>query len=121
MVTDGEEEDNEEEEDDIGDLESFMDDDETPVSKVKLAAGSGRSFVVDVALSMVPVQLDFYVGLVFPVGEEIVHLDVEIGKNGEIRVEGKGAGEFNVQAFEKALRACEDIPLALEWASRSRA
>lgn len=120
LVIDGSDDDDEEEEDDIEDLESFMDDDDDDdheMADVGMRNGGHRktSFVVDVALKM---EMDFYIALVFPRGDDIVHLDIEVGKNGEIRVEGKGGGEFNVAAFEKALRAGEDVPLALEWAAR---
>lgn len=113
VVQDGDDDDDEED-DDVGDLESFMDDDEL----VPSSSSPPKLFVVDMSLSVLLPQLDLVMSLVFPMGSEIVHLEIEVGKNGEMRVEGKGVTGFNIGAFEKALRACEDIPLALEWASR---
>lgn len=103
--------DEEDEEEDIGDLESFMDD--------EIQSTSSARFAVDVSLSMLP-QLDMVISVSFPMNGDIVHLDIEVGKNGDLRVEGKGnsGGSFDVGTFERALRVCEDIPLALEWAAR---
>ncbi|TGZ82738.1 hypothetical protein EX30DRAFT_339027 [Ascodesmis nigricans] len=96
----------------VMDLEAFLAEDcvvSVPL-RVDIALLPERAFGIDVA---------------FPLDGDPVHLNIIVERNGELKVmipegglTGVAAG-LDVRAFEKGLRASEDIPLMIEWFRRS--
>ena len=54
-------------------------------------------------------------------GGGVVNLQLQVGKNADVKVllaSGGGASGVPVESMEKALRACEHVGLVLEWIRR---
>ena len=106
------------------DVSAFLSDDDSDGDGV----ATGGVLPVDVSLEH---EHGFGLRLVYPDagagggggggGGGVVNLQLQVGKNADVKVllaSGGGASGVPVESMEKALRACEHVGLVLEWIRR---